>query len=244
MRWCTLRSIILAAVAASALAACGWATTDPVTGDPSVVGPAAGDPAPELVAQGIVMQSTPDARVEPCVGPVLTSDPPRCSGPGLLGEFSWDDVQARERGVVSWSDASHVGVGTYDREADTFTLTRPLSTDPPAGFEMPTPEHVDFPHSSCDDPFRDGDPAFTEDGAARERLQQRLDALDGYVTAWVSHRVSLFNVVVTGDPEDAYASLRGSGRAACASCSVISRPPARSGPCSPRWPTVGTTSGC
>jgi hypothetical protein len=207
MRWSTSRSVVLSAVAASALAACGQGATDPGAGDPSDVGPVAGDPAAELVAQGVVMQSDPQARVELCIGPVLTSYPPQCSGPGLLGEFSWDDVQAQEQGGVRWSDASYIAVGTYDRGTDTFTLIRPLSTEPPPDFEMPTPEDVDFPQL-CDDPFRAGDPAFTEDIGSRERLQQRLETMEGYVAAWVSDGADLFNVVVTGDPEEAYASLR------------------------------------
>ncbi len=42
----------------------------------------------------------------------------------------------------------------------------------------------------------------------RERLQQRLETIDGYVTAWVSDGVNLFNVVVTGDVEDVHSELR------------------------------------
>jgi hypothetical protein len=214
MHWCRLRSVILAAVAASVLAACGTATGPAGAGGggdggngASPAAPDVAEPARELVAHGIVMQSDPDARVELCVGPVATSYPPQCSGPGLSGEFSWDDVEAQDSAGVRWTDVTYYAVGTFDRSTDTFTLTRPLSAQPPPGLEPTTPTDVEFPQL-CDDPFRGGDPAFTDDAAAQERLQQRLDTIDGLVATWVSDGVSLFNVIVTGDPEEAFTSLR------------------------------------
>ncbi|MFN2320604.1 MAG: hypothetical protein ABR500_13105 [Dermatophilaceae bacterium] len=197
MRWSSLPAAAGSFLAMAALSACGSATSEP-----QADGSAGG-----LVARGIVMQSSPDSRIELCIGPVATSYPPQCSGPELRGEFAWEDVQAQEQSGVRWSDVSYYATGTYDRQADAFTLTRPLSTEPPPGVEMPTAGEVDFPQL-CDDPFRGGDPAFTEDMAAQEQLHQRLETLDGYVTAWVSDGRNLFNVIVTGDPDAAHASLR------------------------------------
>lgn len=188
------------------LAVAGCSSGDPAADRPagSVDGPAG---AEELVTQGIVMQASPDSRVELCVGPIAESYPPQCRGPELLGEFSWDDVPAREQGGVRWSEEGYFAVGRYDRAADTFTLSRGLSATPPDGFVMPTSDPVEFPRL-CEDPFRGGDPSSAADLAAQERLQQRLPAIDGYVTSWVSDGVSLFNVVVTGDAEAAHAALR------------------------------------
>ena len=196
--------ICAATLALSAVAGCGSGGTvgDPPSG--TVDGPAV---AEELVAQGIVMQASEAAPVELCIGPIAESYPPQCRGPELLGEFSWDDVQARQQGGVRWSDEGYFAVGRYDRTADTFTLSRPLSTSPPEGFVMPAAEPVEFPQL-CEDPFRGGDASDAGDLAAPERLQQRLTTIDGYVTSWVSDGVSLFNVVVTGDAEAARAALR------------------------------------
>lgn len=179
------------------LAVAGCSSGDPAADRPagSVDGPAG---AEELVTQGIVMQASPDSRVELCVGPIAESYPPQCRGPELLGEFSWDDVPAREQGGVRWSEEGYFAVGRYDRAADTFTLSRGLSATPPDGFVMPTSDPVEFPRL-CEDPFRGGDPSSAADLAAQERLQRRLPAIDGYVTSWVSDAVSLFNVVVTAD---------------------------------------------
>lgn len=153
------------------------------------------------------MQSSPDSRVELCIGPIAESYPPQCRGPELRGEFSWDDVQAQEQAGVRWTDTVYVAVGSFDRAADAFTLTRPLSTDAPPGVAMPTAAEVAFAQL-CDDPYRGGDPVRSGDFESQERLQQRLTTLDGYVTSWVSDGVDLFNVVVTGDPEGAHAALR------------------------------------
>lgn len=205
MQWRTRAGILAALAAVVAQSGCGSADPGPGAdrGRSGSEDPATG----ELVARGIVIQASPDARVELCIGPVAESYPPQCRGPELRGEFSWDDVQAQGQGGVRWTDTVYVAVGTFDRAADAFTLTRPLSTDAPPGVAMPTAEEVRFPQL-CNDPFRGGDPAHPGDLESQERLQQRLMTLDGYVTSWVSDGADLFNVVVTGDPEGAHAALR------------------------------------
>ena len=153
------------------------------------------------------MQQSSTADIELCTGPMLTSYPPQCGGPKLRGEFSWDDVDSEEHAGVRWTNEWYFAVGRYDRTANTFTLTRPLSTEPPEGYTEPTPEAVDFPQL-CEDPFRGGDPGFTDDPAAQEALQLRLEGLDGYVGSWVSDGRNLFNVLVTGDADAAHTALR------------------------------------
>lgn len=217
MRHSTLRLTCLlvgAALATLLLAACGTASYAPG----SSASPQPGAPSPsvatqpadlvEVVGKGILMQDDPTARVELCQGMILTSDPPQCAGPGLAGEFSWDDVEVIEHSGVRFTDVSYYALGHYDRATDTLTLTRPLSTTPPEGISLgDPPADPDFPQL-CEDPFRGGDPDVTEDFAAQERLQQRIETLDGYVSSWVSDGHDLFNVLVTGEAEAVHEQLR------------------------------------
>ena len=191
---------------ALALSACGTATPDSAGDDPS--NPAAGTDLVEVVGSGMVMQSSANAAPELCMGPVLTSYPPQCSGPVLGGLFSWDDVEAESQGGVRWTNGYYYGVGHYDQGSNTFMLTRPLSATPPDGFTPPEEEPVDFPQL-CDDPFRGGDPDFSDPDLEKQNtFQERLEQLDGYVASYVSDGVSMFNVIVTGDADEAHATLR------------------------------------
>lgn len=164
----------------------------------------------ELVAHGMIMQATPDAPVEICVGGIADSLPPQCGGPQLKGDFSWDDVSPERAAGVTWAERIWA-VGTYDPAdgADgSFTLTRPVSTEPPQEYTPPAEDGTPFPQL-CEDPFRGGQEGYA-DLAAQEDLQAGLEGLDGYVTSWVSDGSSLFNVVVTEDtdPEEVHARLR------------------------------------
>ncbi|MGA8046374.1 MAG: hypothetical protein WCA30_08925 [Dermatophilaceae bacterium] len=182
------------------LAGCGSVTA--VSGEQQTA------PAGEVIGRGTVMQQSPDAQVELCTGPVLTSYPPQCGGPRLLGEFSWDDVDFEEHAGVRWTDEWYVAIGQYDAAANTFTLTRPLALEPPSEFTFPDPEPVEFPQL-CDDPFRGGDPDFEDpDLRLQSTFQERLERLPGFVESWVSDGERMFNVVVTGDAEQAHADLR------------------------------------
>ncbi|GAA5167638.1 hypothetical protein [Ornithinimicrobium tianjinense] len=191
------------------LAACGTATDagapTSTAEDVQIV-----EPGEELVGHGMLMQSSADAPVEICVGGVAESLPPQCGGPVLRGAFSWEELQPERAAGVTWADGVWV-VGTYDAEAGeggTFTLTRPVSTEPPEGFARPTPEQSAFPQL-CDDPFRGGQEGYA-DPADQEELGRALQDLDGYVTSWVSDGSSMFNVVVTSDTdaEETHGRLR------------------------------------
>ena len=192
------RLLIVSALTTLILTACGSASPDP----------AASGPETELVGRGIVMQRSPDAHVELCMGAVAQSYPPQCSGPGLSGAFSWDDVEFEDQGGVRWTNDSYYGIGHYAQAPNTFTLTRPLSAQPPTGLTAPADEPLDFPQL-CDDPFRGGDEGYSDpDLTLQNTFQERLDTLPGYVESWVSDGERMFNVIVTGDAQEAHASLR------------------------------------
>lgn len=205
MRRRLLRPALVLVLISLTLAACGSATPDGA-GDTDDRADAFGQS--EVVGAGMVMQSSRDASPELCMGAVLTSYPPQCGGPTLAGAFSWADVESESQGGVRWTNGSYYGVGRYDQASDTFTLTRPLSSTPPEGLEPPAEEPLDFAQL-CEDPFRGGDPGFSDpDSATQEVFQQRLQGLEGYIGSWVSDGRSMFNVIVTGDPEAAHAALR------------------------------------
>ncbi len=202
------------------LAGCGSLTAPPGDVDPSGTGGGSSgggggstvvvEPGELLVGHGILMQSAPDRPVEICVGGVAESLPPQCGGPVLEGDFSWEDVAPERRGGVTWTDDAWWAVGTYDPGGGaqgTLTLDRPVSAEPPPGHPVPAPPDLSFPQL-CADPYVGGDAAAAGDLAAQEALASTLEALDGYVTSWVSDGSSLYNVVVTSDPDAAFAELR------------------------------------
>ncbi|WP_108719774.1 hypothetical protein [Miniimonas sp. S16] len=155
-----------------------------------------------------------------CLGGVLESYPPQCSGPVVIG-LDWDDVaDAEHASGVTWGTGWVVG--TYDGERDTFTLTRPVAPDAPDGLEL---TDIALPALAplCDDPWRGGDESAVAlvdgpDGPdlppaahdAANLLHERATALPGYVETYVSDGVSEFNVLLTedSDVEAAHRSLR------------------------------------
>lgn len=91
---------------------------------------APGLPDGDVVGQGTVMDT--GGEVELCLGPVLESYPPQCSGIPLEG-WSWDGLDDSEsEGDKRWG--TYAVQGTYDGE--TLTLTQPAVPlalyDPPA----------------------------------------------------------------------------------------------------------------
>ncbi len=160
-------------------------------------------PETELWAHGMLLQQGTDAPVL-CVGGVMESYPPQCGGPEVVG-LDWADVAEHEDAFdVRWGEA--YVVGTFDGRR--FTLTRPPSTTVPTGVPTPAPEpEPDFPQL-CDDPFRGGSQEAGEDLDAQAALQARLTDYPGYVASWVSNGRNLFNVTVTGDPEQAWSDFR------------------------------------
>ncbi|WP_161965136.1 hypothetical protein [Ornithinimicrobium cerasi] len=208
---------LLVVLAALALPACGSAT-GPAPADPGEATPTDHVSLDEgLVGRGLLMQDSPGAAVELCLGPSASSYPPQCGGPTLEGDFSWDQVEAQVEGDVTWTEEPYWVVGRYDPDdgsQGSFTLVRAPSTDPPAGWTAPEPTSVQFPQL-CEDPTADvpevdqvartaGAGGMTEEQA----LMELVRTLDGYVSSWVSDGGPTFNVVVSRDPEGARSSIR------------------------------------
>ena len=157
-------------------------------------GNATGEPLPpassELVGQGMVI-SDEDGSAMLCLGPVMESFPPQCSGPEIIG-WDWTAVDNFESsGGVTWG--TYAVYGTWDGTA--FTVTRPPISlalyDPPATIDPRT------------DPANRG----AGDEAELESLQQELHQAEGsaVLTSWVENGY-LFATVVYDDGtlQDAY----------------------------------------
>lgn len=209
---------VAAATLTVLLAACGTESTpDPQGGSMPTAQHVVVDPTAELVGVGMLRQSDEAGPVELCVGGVADSYPPQCGGPALEGEFSWDEVESETAHGVTWSQAGYYAVGHYDPSGSgdgTFTLTRPVSIEPPEGFAPPDAEEVTFPQL-CEDPtgdVPDASPAGRTDGSQAVEEQNALhdltQELDGFVTMWVSDGGAVMNVVVNVDPHEARAQIR------------------------------------
>lgn len=157
-----------------------------------------------------ILQASEDVPPELCLGGVMESYPPQCGGLEVIG-LDWDDVaDAETASGVTWGTGWVTG--TYDADAGSFTLTEPVSQEPPAGLEVrDSIDDVDFP-PLCDDPYRGGDESFDVGSSAamdaQNELVERAATLEGYITLYVSDGSSEFNVLVQGDAEAAHAQLR------------------------------------
>jgi hypothetical protein len=206
-------ALVVLAAAACAVAPAEPAGADPAGADPARDGgaasePVAVDPGTELYAQTTLLQEG-DGEPQLCLGGVMESYPPQCGGLVVVG-LDWDDVADAETASGTTWGTGWV-VGTYDAEAGTFTLTRPVAGSPPDGVDVPTPEPMDFP-ALCDDPYRGGEEEFDatspEGMAAQDELMVSAAGLDGYIGLYVSDGASEFNVLVQADAEAAHDALR------------------------------------
>jgi len=135
------RLAILAALGSAALLAGCAAGPASSTGDrPSggTVDPAgigAPIPAPgEVIGQGTVIQ-VGDTAPQFCLGPVMESSPPQCSGPGIVG-WDWEAVEGDETsGDVRWG--AYAVTGTWDGEVLTTTSAIMLALYDPMPFVDP-----------------------------------------------------------------------------------------------------------
>jgi hypothetical protein len=192
-----------ALAAAVALGACG----SQVDGPADDAGGTSEDPTGVYTGQGMAIETADGAGPQLCLGPVAESFPPQCEGVALVG-LDWDDVPGRQSASgVTWGQVEVVG--RYDGQS--FTLTEEpaeptLPVEPDGGAGGPELEQL------CDNPYDGGEEGFvpqTEDEMlAMDRFGLLLEGYDGYVGSWVSDGFSVFNVLVTGDPEPARETFR------------------------------------
>lgn len=189
---------------------------------------AAEPPSGPVLVRGIGTVLDDGDGPELCLGPVMTSLPPRCGGPRLVG-WDWSSVEFEQRAGTRWTGPEYVVTGTYD--GSTFTLA-----EPPVSIE-----EYDGPRSArsyegddtlatpCPEPaggWRPVDLATTNDRTLQQVGRVAL-SLDGYADLWWDQSVNpahadpdadpgamndptklVVNVRVVGDPDTAEATLR------------------------------------
>lgn len=219
------RTVVLGAAAALALlVACGEESAPPGSGGGSGSDTPSLTPDPaqpsidadtELVGFATVLGQDGEP-IEFCLGGVLESYPPQCGGPQIVG-LEWADLEGltevESSGGVTWASATLAG--TYDREADTFTVTRPVAETIDLDLSGLYPEaEYDFPRV-CEDPYEGVDADWADgSGNAQNELGEFLENYEPVVASWVSDGAHEFNVLVQagGDPDAAidaaYAELR------------------------------------
>lgn len=185
-------------------------------------------PGTEVAGEAMIYRGEGAQSPVLCLGPVLTSYPPQCGGPTLLGEFSWDEVEFEEASGVRWTNDYYRVQGFFDPadgEYGSLHLSAPLREPDnaelgkmePGGQDLggqdlgeqdlggQDPGELDFPQL-CDDPLRGADPALT--GIEAENALHAELAQLNVVDVWVSNGRDAFNVVVRGDAEQVHAHLR------------------------------------
>lgn len=219
----------VSALAVAALGACGTEPAPP-GGSASPGGSTLPEPEPAddaLLTTGYPVTILDDGDgPELCLGGVLTSYPPQCGGPRLVG-WDWADHEGayEESQGVRWGD--FVVIGRYDGEE--FAVERVLDEA-----DWPAPDHsgTDFT-SACLEPeggWRVVDPELTTEETMAEVFEVAA-TLEGYAGAWLDQSINpafsddslpsaeyeealndpeltVVNVVVTGDPETAEQQLR------------------------------------
>lgn len=155
-----------------ALAACG----EPDAPDRGP-GAAATPDGQAYVADGTVLDD--GEQVVLCLGVVLQSLPPQCSGLPITN-WSWDDVADEETAAdTTWG--SYRVTGTYDDEV--FTVT-----EPPGPHEVHDDDPTDF-SAPCDEPeggWSAPDPSKASDDAREETMRAARREPD-FAEAWIDY---------------------------------------------------------
>ena len=155
-----MRIVLPLVVSAVLLAGCATGPADqPSNTSPGILGLETVIPAPgEVRGQGTVLQMG-DAAPQFCLGPVMESYPPQCSGPELVG-WDWDVVEGDETAGDARFGAYAVS-GTWDGQALTVSGAIMLALYDPMPFV---------------DPLLDPANAGDTDPAELERIQAELTA--------------------------------------------------------------------
>lgn len=181
------RSALLPALTGALVLLAGCATPGPDAAPDVPAVPAATTAPAVLLSPGHLTTVLDDGDgAELCLGGVLTSLPPQCGGPKLIG-WHWADWPGayEEVGDIRWGRFRVVG--TFDQEADVFT---PVEIVPEAAIETdaPLPEGTTADLTSpCPEPeggWRVLDPARTT-VQAQEAMLARAATLPNYAGAWV-----------------------------------------------------------
>lgn len=183
----------------------------PLQGEPSTTAATTLPPQPdEVVGVVDIYQYADEELPHLCFGIVMQSAPPRCDGPTLLGDFSWDDIRHAEHGRMRWTEEGYEVIGFFDPtegDAGTFTLTRPIRQKDRVYDDEPLP---DLPQL-CEDPWLDADPSKTDNDAAhafRRVVDGELPMIQVWSNGEEAEQEYGFNVLVQGDAEKAFRAIR------------------------------------
>lgn len=197
------------------------APTTPATASPSTPADALPLRPGEVVGVVDIFQTAEEELPHLCFGIVMSSQPPQCPGPTLVGDFSWDDIPHGEYGGVRWTEKSYQVIGFLDLAAGehgTFTLTRPILQK---DRDYPDSPPLDLPNLCVDDSFQDltegirdrdphkgADPGKTDNEAqhAFERVLGELPIVDVWSNGGEDDYG--FSVLVQGNPDEAWRTIR------------------------------------
>ncbi|CAN5876906.1 hypothetical protein BH24ACT6_BH24ACT6_18010 [soil metagenome] len=181
---------------------------------PVATGPESGEPDQLYRAVATVLASG-DHGPQLCLGAIAESYPPQCGGLDVTN-WTWDDLTSERASGTRWGE--FVVVGTYDPQAQTFTLAQPALDAEPGDYTQ-GPD-VDFP-TPCDEP-EGGWPKATEQEliAAAQRIESVRgrgsdtgttspgEAIDGFGGLWIAREPFVLNVRIVGDLAAADATIR------------------------------------
>jgi hypothetical protein len=217
---------IVLGVVALLVAGCGQAA--PPAADGPSASPSPDEPSGPALVRGIGTVLDDGDGPELCLGPIMTSLPPQCSGPKLVG-WDWSTVESEHRAGSRWTGPEYVVTGTYD--GTSFTVTQqPIRSDEYDGPRSTRSyEEDDRLRTPCPEPqggWRPVDPATTNHRSLQQ-VARAAERLDGYADLWWDQSVNpahddpdadpgamndptklVVNVRVVGDPVSAEAELR------------------------------------
>nr|MBA3399511.1 hypothetical protein [Acidimicrobiia bacterium] len=205
------------------------ATAPPVTGGSAPVN------EPQLYRAVATVLEDDTHGPQLCLGAIAESYPPQCGGLDITN-WRWDDVAHQPEqpndpnlGEITAKWGEYVVVGTYDAEAQTFTLTEPARAAKPSDYEQQPEPDLSTP---CDEPER-GWPQATEADVttAADNIAEANEAGDGtaitvppatddgwiarYAGLWLSRNPLVLNVAVAvpsgeeaGPERDPVATIR------------------------------------
>jgi hypothetical protein len=212
------------AVLVLALVSAGCGSTAPPAADAPSGTPSPSETAGPAVVRGIGMVLDDGDGPELCLGPIMTSLPPQCGGPKLVG-WDWQGVEATRRAGVRWTGPEYVVTGTYGGSSVTLTEPPVLSDEYDGPRSNRSHDEDDRLSTPCPEPaggWKPVDPARTTQRTLQQ-VARAANALDGFADLWWDQSINhsddefggmndpeklIVNVRVVGDPAAAEADLR------------------------------------